>query len=84
MKKPKLEFTKGPSRFRLPELIKFKGRKTPTELIDWIDINYPDLNGLCYYDAENKCLGSADMGKVDFHYDPYHGVLAITRSIKTK
>lgn len=48
---------------------------TPNEIIEFIDINYPEFKGLCYYD--DKELKSKVPEGVTFYFDPLHSVLAI-------
>lgn len=50
---------------------------TPEEIINFIDEEYPELKGLCYYSKKYKELISKDYSKVDFHFDVLHSVLAI-------
>lgn len=59
------------------ELIRI-GRKSPEEVIDFVDNSFPKYNGLCQYDSVNRSLMSLDVSSVDFYYDPIHGVIHIT------
>ena len=54
----------------------FIGYMDTYDLIKWIDKKYTSLSGLCYYDPENKRLGSRSED-ADFYYDPIHGVLEV-------
>lgn len=49
---------------------------TPDEIIGFIDEQYPDAKGLCYY--EDKQMKSREPGKVAFYFDPYHSVVEVT------
>lgn len=51
--------------------------RSPDILISFIDKRYPQFKGLCYYSKEDKCLKSKEPDKVEFYFDPYHGVLSI-------
>lgn len=61
---------------RVDECHKMDSRD-PYKIISFIDINYPQVKGLCFYDKENKCLASKSPNKADFHYDPIHGCINV-------
>jgi len=48
----------------------------PKNIINFIDSAYPKFKGFCYYDENKKCLLSRHE-KVDFYFDPFHGVLHV-------
>ena len=50
----------------------------PKEIIYFVDYEYTELKGLCFYDKENKRLSSRDCIKCSFYFDPLHLVLDIT------
>jgi hypothetical protein len=49
----------------------------PKQIINWINIKYPQLKGMCFYDKNEKCLVSLDADKYYFYFDPNHTVLDI-------
>lgn len=50
--------------------------RNPWDIIDFINTEYPDLKGLCYYDE--KELKTRDSQKAFFYFDPYHSVVQVT------
>ena len=50
--------------------------KNPYKIIEFIDDQYPNLKGMCYYDKTEKILKSKS-GKHSFYFDPNHAVLEI-------
>lgn len=59
---------------------KFTNIITPDNIIEYININYPEFKGLCIYDIENKSLISKD-NKVSFYFDSFHNILEITKKM---
>ena len=54
----------------------------PKEIIDFVDSEYTELKGLCFYDKENKRLSSRNLSKCSFYFDPLHLVLEVTIYVK--
>ena len=52
------------------------GCKDPYEIINLIEITFPKLKDVCFYDKESKSLKSNDHN-YSFYFDPCHGVVEV-------
>lgn len=51
---------------------------TPDNVVAWVDVNYPQFIGLCFFNKDNGILESHDATKAHFYLDPIHRVITVT------
>ena len=82
MEKTKKEWTHKRMPYGKGVLLMLNTQFKPDEIIELINNLYPELTDLCYYDDENKCLGSKDIDKATFHYDNGNKFLIVAHGKK--
>lgn len=60
------------------EKIALNGDTHPYQVIKFIESNFPELKGICYFDKEYKSLATNDIRIAEFYFDPMHKILEIT------
>jgi hypothetical protein len=53
------------------------GNIDPINIIEFVNMEYPQYKGMCEYDADTKQLTTNKPEIVDFYFDAFHGVVSV-------